>query len=79
VDKLKVPGPRAFRGGYVELLRKHAFEMWNPGASDDTPPPMTTRRSLPQLGRLRAFKHIGALLLMASKPDRHPGTGYTIY
>ena len=29
---------------------------------------------------LKAFKRIGALLLMASKPDvRNPAPGYTIY
>jgi hypothetical protein len=29
---------------------------------------------------MRAFKRVGALLLMASKPDvRNPAPGYTIY
>src|SRR5271156_1522231 len=48
---------------------------------DDTPTPdnyQTT--SFHSLDDLKAFKRIGALLLMASKPDvRNPAPGYTIY
>ncbi len=82
VDKLKVPVHVRSEAEYVELLKKHAFE--NVEARripDETPTPddykTTSFRSLEDL---RAFKRIGALLLMASKPDlRTPAPGYTIY
>ncbi len=82
VDKLKVPVQVRSQAEYVELLKKHAFE--NVEARripDDTPTPddyQTT--SFLSLEDLRAFKRMGALLLMASKPDlRTPAPGYTIY
>jgi hypothetical protein len=48
---------------------------------DDTPTPDDyLTKSFRRLDDLRAFKKIGALLLMASKPDlRTPASGYTIY
>ncbi len=82
VDKLKVPVQVRSEAEYVELLKKHAFE--NVEARripDSTPTPddyQTT--SFHSLDDLREFKRIGALLLMASKPDlRTPAPGYAIY
>ena len=67
---------------YVELLKKHAFEKVEARRiPDDTPTPDDyVTKSFDSLEDLRAFKRIGALLLMASKPDlRTPAPGYTIY
>jgi arsenite methyltransferase len=82
VNKLTVPVHVRSEAEYVDLLKKHAFE--NVEARripDDTPTPddyLTT--SFRSLEDLRAFKKIGALLLMASKPDvRVPAPAYTIY
>ncbi len=82
VDKLKVRVHVRSMDEYVELLKKHAFE--KVGARqipDETPTPddyQTT--SFHSLEDLRAFKRMGALLLMASKPDvRNPAPAYTIY
>ena len=82
VDKLKVPVHVRSEAEYLELLKKHAFE--NVEARripDDTPTPDNYKTtSFRSLEDLRAFKKIGALLLMASKPDvRVPAPGYTIY
>ena len=82
VDKLKVPVHVRSEAEYVELLKKHAFE--NVEAlriPDDTPTPDDYQtKSFHSLEDLRAFKRIGALLLMASKPDlRVPAAGYTVY
>ena len=82
VDKLKVPVHVRSMAEYAELLKKHAFEnVETRQIPDDTPTPddyVTT--SFHSLDDLRAFKKIGALLLMASKPDlRTPAPGYTIY
>jgi len=82
VDKLKVSVQVRSEAEYVELLKKHAFE--NVEARripDDTPTPGDYEtKSFNSLEDLRAFKRIGALLLMASKPDlRTPAPGYTIY
>ena len=82
VDKLKVPVHVRSEAEYVELLKKHAFE--NVEARripDDTPTPDDYKtKSFHSLEDLRAFKRMGALLLMASKPDlRTPAPGYTIY
>ncbi|HZQ69225.1 MAG TPA: class I SAM-dependent methyltransferase [Terriglobales bacterium] len=82
VDKLKVPVHVRSKDEYVALLKKHAFE--NVEAvqiPDETPTPegykTTSFRSLEDL---KAFKRLGALLLMASKPDlRTPAPGYTVY
>jgi ubiquinone/menaquinone biosynthesis C-methylase UbiE len=82
VDKLKVPVHVRSEAEYVDLLKRHAFE--NVEARripDDTPTPDDYQtKSFHSLEDLRAFKRIGALLLMASKPDlRTPAPGYTIY
>ena len=82
VPKLKVPVHVRSAAEYVDLLQKHAFEKVEYAQiPDDTPTPdnyQTT--SFHSLEDLRAFKRVGALLLMASKPDvRNPAPGYTIY
>jgi len=82
VDKLKVSVHVRSEAEYVDLLKRHKFE--NVEARripDDTPTPddyqTTSFRSLEDL---RAFKRMGALLLMASKPDlRSQAPGHTIY
>jgi ubiquinone/menaquinone biosynthesis C-methylase UbiE len=82
VDKLRVPVHVRSAAEYVELLRKHAFEnVEYTQIPDDTPTPDDyVTKSFNSLEDLRAFKRIGALLLMASKPDlRVPAPGYTIY
>jgi arsenite methyltransferase len=82
VDKLKVPVHVRSEAEYVELLKKHAFEKVEARRiPDDTPTPdHYVTKSFDSLEDLRAFKQIGALLLMASKPDlRTPAPGYTIY
>jgi arsenite methyltransferase len=82
VDKLKVPVHVRSEAEYVELLKRHAFQ--NVEAQripDHTPTPDDYQtKSFHSLEDLRAFKRIGALLLMASKPDvRNPAPAYTIY
>jgi ubiquinone/menaquinone biosynthesis C-methylase UbiE len=71
VPKLKVPVHIRPAAEYVELLKKHAFENIEYALiPDDTPTPdnyQTT--SFHSLEDLRAFKRVGALLLMASKPS----------
>lgn len=82
VDKLKVPVHVRSSAEYVELLKSHAFEKVEAHQiPDDTPTPDDyVTKSFNSLEDLRAFKRMGALLLMASKPDlRNPAPGYTIY
>jgi hypothetical protein len=82
MDKLKVPVHVRSEAEYVELLEKHAFEKVEARRiPDDTPTPDNYKTtSFRTLDDLRAFKRIGALLLMGSKPDvRNPAPGYTIY
>jgi ubiquinone/menaquinone biosynthesis C-methylase UbiE len=82
VDKLKVPVHVRSAAEYVKLLQKHAFEnVESRFIPDDTPTPDDYQtKSFRSLDDLRAFKKIGALLLMASKPDlRTPAPGYSIY
>jgi len=82
VDKLKVPVQVRSEAEYVELLRRHAFESVEAQRiPDSTPTPEDYKtNSFNSLEDMREFKRIGALLLMASKPDlRTPAPGYTIY
>jgi ubiquinone/menaquinone biosynthesis C-methylase UbiE len=82
VDKLKVPVHVRSAAEYVDLLKKHSFEnVEYLQIPDDTPTPDDyVTKSFHSLGDLKAFKRIGALLLMASKPDfRTPAPGYTVY
>jgi ubiquinone/menaquinone biosynthesis C-methylase UbiE len=71
VNELKVPVQVRSEGEYVELLKAHAFEdvkvMRIP---DATPTPETySGKWFKDAEELRDFKRIGALLLMAKKPD----------
>ncbi len=82
VPKLKVPVHVRSAEEYVELLKKHAFENVECAqVPDDTPTPENYQTtSFHSLDDLKAFKRVGALLLMASKPDvRNAAPGYTIY
>jgi len=82
VDKLKVPVHVRSAAEYVDLLKKHAFDNVEfRQIPDDTPTPDDYKtKSFHTLDDLRAFKRVGALLLMASKPDvRNPAPAYTIY
>jgi len=82
VDKLKVPVHVRSEAEYIEMLQRHAFEKVEARRiPDDTPTPDDYKtKSFHSLEDLRAFKKMGALLLMASKPDlRTPAPGYAIY
>jgi ubiquinone/menaquinone biosynthesis C-methylase UbiE len=82
VPKLKVPVHVRSAAEYVELLKAHAFQNVEYALiPDDAPTPENyNTTSFHSLEDLKAFKRIGALLLMASKPDiRNPAPGYTIY
>src|SRR5580765_4266907 len=82
VDKLKVPVHVRSAAEYVDLLKKHMFENVEYALiPDDTPTPDNyTTTSFHSLDDLKAFKRVGALLLIASKPDlRTPAPGYMIY
>jgi len=82
VPKLKVPVHVRSKDEYIELLKKHAFEKVEAvQIPDDTPTPENYKTtSFHSLDDLKAFKRVGALLLMASKLDlRTPAPGYTVY
>jgi ubiquinone/menaquinone biosynthesis C-methylase UbiE len=82
VDKLKVPVQVRSEGEYVELLKAHAFEdVEARRILDPTPTPEDyAGQSFKSAADLRAFKRIGALLVMATKPNfRSPAPPYTIY
>jgi ubiquinone/menaquinone biosynthesis C-methylase UbiE len=71
VNQLKVPVQVRGEQEYVDLLRKHTFQ--NVGAHripDETPTPETySGKWFSNADELRDFKRIGALLLVAQKPD----------
>jgi ubiquinone/menaquinone biosynthesis C-methylase UbiE len=82
VEELRVPVHALPEAEYVEMLKQHAFE--NVEARripDDTPTPDEySGKWFKSAAELRDFKRIGALLLMATKPDlRSPAPGYQIY
>jgi len=82
VPKLKVPVHLRSAAEYVELLKAHAFQnVEYAQIPDDTPTPENYQTtSFHSLDDMKAFKRVGALLLMASKPDvRNPAPGYTVY
>lgn len=70
VDKLKVPVHVQSKAEYCEMLTRHGFvEVEARQIPDDTPTPDDYKtKSFHSLGDLRAFKRLGALLLMATKP-----------
>ncbi len=71
VDELKIPVQVRSEQEYVEMLRRHTFQ--NVQAlriPDETPTPETySGRWFKNAEELRDFKRIGALLLVAEKPD----------
>jgi ubiquinone/menaquinone biosynthesis C-methylase UbiE len=82
VDKLKVNVQVRSIAEYVQLLKAHAFENVEARQIPDlTPTPDDYKgNSFKNVEELRAFKQIGALLLMATKPNfRSPAPPYTIY
>ena len=82
VDKLKVPVHVRSEAEYLEMLKAHAFEeVEAERIPDPTPTPDDYQtKSFNSLDDLKAFKKIGALLLMARKPNlRVPGPAYQIY
>ena len=82
VPKLKVQVHVRSAAEYVELLKAHAFEnVEYRQIPDDTPTPENYKTtSFHSLDDMKAFKKIGALLLMATKPEvRNPAPGYVIY
>jgi arsenite methyltransferase len=82
VPKLKVPVHVRSAAEYVELLRAHAFQNVEYARIPDETPTAENYKttSFHSLEDLKAFKRIGALLLMASKPEvRNRAPGYTIY
>jgi ubiquinone/menaquinone biosynthesis C-methylase UbiE len=81
-DELKVPVHARSADEYVQLLRAHAFEEVEARRiPDDTPSPKEySGRWFKNVDELNDFKRIGALLLIARKPDvRVMGPAYTIY
>ncbi len=82
VDKLKVNVQVRSIAEYLELLKSHAFENVEARQIPDlTPTPDDYKgNSFKNVEELRTFKQIGALLLMATKPNfRSPAPPYTIY
>src|SRR5579871_4733329 len=82
VNELQVPVHALSETEYVALLKRHAFE--NVEARripDDTPTPHEySGKWFKNAEELRDFKRIGALLLMATKPDvRVAAPAYQIY
>ena len=71
VDKLKVPVHVRSAAEYEEMLRQHGFErVETRQIPDETPTPEDYKtKSFHSLEDLRAFKRVGALLLMGSKAE----------
>ena len=76
VNELKVPVHARSEAEYVELLKAHGFEdVQAVRIPDDTPTPeQYSGKWFANAEELRDFKRIGALLLIARKPDvsSHP-------
>ncbi|HJS99827.1 MAG TPA: methyltransferase domain-containing protein [Terriglobales bacterium] len=82
VDELQVPVHALSEAEYVEMLKRNAFEKVEARRiPDDTPTPDEySGKWFKNAAELREFKRIGALLLMAAKPDvRVAAPGYQIY
>jgi ubiquinone/menaquinone biosynthesis C-methylase UbiE len=82
VDELKVPVKIRSEQEYVDLLKSHGFEdVRAVRVPDDTPTPDPySGRWFKNAEELRDFKRIGALLLIARKPDvRNAAPAYQIY
>ncbi len=82
VEELKVPVQVRSADEYVKLLQAHTFEEVEARRiSDLTPTPeQYSGKWFTNSDELREFKRIGALLLIARKPDfKSPGRGYEVY
>ena len=82
VDELKVPVQVRSEQEYVDLLKAHTFEDVRAVRIPDlTPTPEEySGKWFKNAEELREFKRIGALLLIARKPDfRSPPPGYEVY
>jgi hypothetical protein len=82
VEELKVPVQVRSEQGYVEMLRKHTFEDVRAiRVPDLTPTPEEySGRWFKNAEELKDFKRIGALLLIARKPDIEvPPRAITVY
>ncbi|HSA94189.1 MAG TPA: methyltransferase domain-containing protein [Terriglobales bacterium] len=82
VEELKVPVHARSEAEYVELLKRNAFEdVQAVRIPDDTPTPDEySGKWFKNAEELREFKRIGALLLVAQKPNvRNPAPAYQIY
>ncbi len=82
VDELKVPVQVRSEQEYLDLLKAHTFEdVRAVRVPDLTPTPEEySGKWFKNAGELREFKRIGALLLIARKPDfRSPPLGYEVY
>jgi ubiquinone/menaquinone biosynthesis C-methylase UbiE len=82
VEHLQVPVHVRSADEYVQLLKAHTFEDVEARRIPDlTPTPDEyTGKWFANAGELREFKRMGALLLVARKPDfRSPAPGYQVY
>ena len=82
VDELKVPVQVRSEQEYIDLLRAHTLEAARAVRIPDlTPTPEEySGKWFKNAEELREFKRIGALLLIARKPDfRSPPPGYEVY
>ncbi len=82
VDELQVPVHVRSEAEYIELLKAHAFEdIEARRIPDDTPTPAEySGRWFANAEELRDFKRIGALLLIATKPNiRNLPPAYQVY
>ncbi len=82
VEELKVPVQVHSEREYIEMLRRHTFEdVRAVRVPDLTPTPEEySGRWFKNAGELRDFKRIGALLLIARKPDfESPPPAYQVY
>ncbi len=82
VDELKVPVQARSEQEYVDLLKAHTFEDVRAIRIPDlTPTPDEySGKWFKDADELRDFKRIGALLLIARKPDfESPPPGYQVY
>jgi ubiquinone/menaquinone biosynthesis C-methylase UbiE len=82
VEELKVPVQVHSEQEYIEMLQRHTFEdVSSVRVPDLTPTPEEySGRWFKNAEELRDFKRIGALLLVARKPDfESPPPGYQVY
>ena len=82
VDELQVPVQVRSEQEYVDLLKEHAYEDVRAVRIPDlTPTPDEySGKWFKNADEVRDFKRIGALLLIARKPDfRSPPRGYEVY